>query len=238
MWAEHGVEGARPCQGGGARRGRTRRADRRRTGGRDPGGAAEALSRENRRLKRLLCDAKLELPAACVEDVDYPPHRKLDKKVVQQLATCRWVQQAQVVTSIGATGTGKTYLACALANQACGRGYKAICRRASRLFDELALSRADGSYPRLLTRIARTDVLILDDWGMSPIRDAERCDMLEVLDDRHGIRATIMTSQVPPGKWNDLAGDPTTADAIWDRLLHGAHRLQIKGPSRRKTATT
>lgn len=107
-------------------------------------------------------------------------------------------------------------------------------RRASRFFDELALARADGSYPRLLVRIARVDVLVLDDWGMTPIRDAERRDMLEIIDDRCGSRATVMTSQNPPQKWHDLVGDPTTADATCDRLLHNAHRIDLNGPSRRK----
>jgi DNA replication protein DnaC len=196
---------------------------------------AEAMYRENRRLRRLLREAKLKIASACIEDIDYAPQRHLDKAAVRQLANCRWVQQAQTIAITGATGTGKTYLACALANHACRKGFSALYRRASRFFDELALARADGSYPRLLARIARVDVLVLDDWGMAPIRDAERRDMLEVLDDRCGSRATVMTSQVPPQKWHDLVGDPTTADAICDRLLHNAHRIDLKGPSRRKT---
>lgn len=195
---------------------------------------AESLHRENRRLRRLLRDAKLKLPSACIEDVDYSPQRQLDKAAVRQLANCRWVQQAQTVAITGATGTGKTYLACALANHACRKGHSAMYRRASRFFDELAQARADGTYPRLLIRIARVDVLVLDDWGMSPLREAERKDMLEILDDRSGARATVMTSQIPPNKWHDLVGDPTTADAICDRLLHNAHRIDLKGPSRRK----
>lgn len=195
---------------------------------------AETLHRENRRLRRLLRDAKLKVPAACIEDVDYSAQRHLDKALIRQLANCRWVQQAQTIAITGATGTGKTYLACALANHACRRGFSAMYRRASRFFDELALARADGSYPRLLVRIARVDVLVLDDWGMTPIRDAERRDMLEIIDDRCGSRATVMTSQIPPQKWHDLVGDPTTADAICDRLLHNAHRIDLKGPSRRK----
>lgn len=196
---------------------------------------AEELHRENRRLRRLLRDAKLKIPTACIEDVDYPTARQLDKAVVRQLANCRWVQQAQTVAITGATGTGKTYVACALANHACRKGFSAMYRRAPRFFDELALARADGSYPRLLVRIARVDVLVLDDWGMNPLREHERRDMLEIIDDRSGSRATVMTSQIPPNKWHDLVGDPTTADAICDRLLHNAHRIDLKGPSRRKT---
>lgn len=196
---------------------------------------AEALHRENRRLRRLLREAKPKLPAACIEDIDYAAQRALDKATIRQLATCSWVQQAQTIVITGATGVGKTYLACALSNLACRKGLSAMYRRASRFFDELALARADGSYPRLLARIAKVSVLVLDDWGMTPVREAERRDMLEVLDDRYGSRATIMTSQVPPEKWHDLVGDPTTADAICDRLLHNAHRIHLKGPSRRKT---
>lgn len=195
---------------------------------------SEMLHRENRRLRRLLRDAKLKLPSACIEDIDYSAQRQLDKAAVRQLATCRWVQQSQTIAITGATGTGKTYLACALANHACRKGFSAMYRRATRFFDELALARADGSYPRLLTRIARIDVLVLDDWGMTPIRDAERREMLEIIDDRCGSRATVMTSQISTEKWHDLVGDPTTADAICDRLLHNAHRITLKGPSRRK----
>jgi DNA replication protein DnaC len=195
---------------------------------------AESLHRENRRLRRLLREAKLKLPSACIEDVDYAAQRHLDKAAIRQLANCRWVQQAQTIAITGATGTGKTYLACALANHACRKGFSAMYRRSSRFFDELAHAHADGSYPRLLIRIARVDVLVLDDWGMSPLRDAERRDMLEILDDRSGTRATVMTSQIPPSKWHDVVGDPTTADAICDRLLHNAHRIELKGPSRRK----
>lgn len=195
---------------------------------------AETLHRENRRLRRLLRDAKLRIASACIEDIDYPSQRQLDKAAIRQLATCRWVVGAQTVAITGATGTGKTYLACALANHACRKGFSAMYRRATRFFDELALARADGSYPRLLARIARVDVLVLDDWGMAPIRDAERREMLEILDDRSGSKATVMTSQVSTEKWHDLVGDPTTADAICDRLLHNAHRIKLQGPSRRK----
>jgi DNA replication protein DnaC len=132
------------------------------------------------------------------------------------------------------TGTGKTYLACALAQQACRKGHRAIYRRASRLFSELALARADGTYARLLTRFARAEVLVRDDWAMAPITDAERRDLLEVLEDRYGTRSTIVTSQVPPRKWHEHIAEPTHADAICDRLIHNAHKLVLTGPSRRK----
>jgi len=195
---------------------------------------AEWLDRENRRLGRLLKDAKLKLAAACVENVDYPPRRQIDKATVRQLATCRWVQEHQNVVVTGATGTGKTFLACALAQTACRKGFSALYRRASRLFDELTLARADGSYPRLLSRIARVDVLILDDWGLTPMRPDDRRDLNEILEDRYGSRSTIVTSQLLTDQWHDYLGEPMIADAILDRLLHNAHRLVLKGPSRRK----
>jgi DNA replication protein DnaC len=195
---------------------------------------AEWLARENKRLARALREAKLKLPHACIEAIDYPARRELDKPVIRQLATCRWIAEHQQVLVIGATGTGKTFIACALANQACRRGYRAYYRRASRLFDDLKLARADGTYGRLLGRLARLDVLLIDDWGLAPPQDQERRDLLEILEDRSGTRSTIVTSQLPPGQWHDLIGEPTLADAICDRLLHNAHRLVLKGPSRRK----
>lgn len=195
---------------------------------------AECLFRENRRLGRLLKEAKLKIGEACVEDIDYPPRRELDKAIVRQLATCRWVQEHQNVTVTGATGVGKTYVACALAQQACRRGFSAIYRRASRLFDELTMARADGSYARLLGKLARTDILVIDDWGLTPSRDTERQDLLEILEDRYGSRSTIMSSQIPRDKWHDYLGDATVADAILDRIIHNAHKLVLNGPSRRK----
>jgi DNA replication protein DnaC len=194
---------------------------------------AEWLYRENRRLQRALKEAKLKLGHAVVEDIDYTAKREIDRAVIRQLATCRWVEEHQNVVISGATGTGKTYVACALAQQACRKGYRACYRRASRLTDELTLARADGTYVRVLSRFARVDVLIIDDWGHAPLRDQERHDLLEILDDRYGVRSTIMTSQLEPKLWHDHIGDPTNADAICDRILHNAHKLRLKGPSRR-----
>jgi DNA replication protein DnaC len=134
----------------------------------------------------------------------------------------------------GSTGTGKTYVSCALAQQACRKGYRAIYRRATRLNEELALAHADGTYSILLARLARADVLVIDDWGLAPPKDQERRDLLEVLEDRCGDRSTVLTSQVPTAKWHDYIGDPTVADAVCDRLLNNAHRIVLKGPSRRK----
>jgi DNA replication protein DnaC len=197
---------------------------------------AEWLARENKHLARALQEAKLKLPHACIEAIDYPARRELDKSVIRQLATCRWVQEHHAVIVTGATGTGKSFIACALAQQACRKGYRAYYRRASRLFDDLRLARADGTYGRLLGKLARMDVLVLDDWGLAPVQDQERRDLLEILEDRYGTRSTIVTSQLPPTQWHDHIGEPTLADAICDRLLHNAHRIVVKGPSRRKEA--
>jgi DNA replication protein DnaC len=197
---------------------------------------AEYLSRENKRLSRRLREAKLRLGQACLEDVDYPPKRELDKATVRQLTTCRWVEEHHNVLITGLTGTGKSYLACALANQACRKGYRALYCRASRLFDELVLARATGTHVRVLAKLARMDVLVIDDWGLRALTEPERLDLLEILEDRHGARSTILTSQLPPEKWHDRLGDPTLADAILDRLVHGAYRVALKGPSRRKEA--
>jgi len=195
---------------------------------------AEWRARENKRLARALHEAKLKLSHACIEAIDYPARRELDKAVIRQLATCRWVEEHHGVLISGMTGTGKSFLACALAHQACRKGYRVLYRRASRLFHELTLARADGTYVRLLGKLARMDVLLIDDWALAPLQDQERRDILEILEDRYGMRSTIITSQLPPAQWHDYIGEPTLADAICDRLLHNAHRIVLKGPSRRK----
>lgn len=195
---------------------------------------AERLYRHNRKLKRRLEEAKLKLRSAAVEDIDYSAKRELDKSVIRQLAACEWVEQKQGIIITGATGTGKTFLACALAQAALRKGHRAMYRRATRFFDEMEQARADGTYPRLLQRIAKIDVLVLDDWGLSRVDEAQRRDLMEVLDDRHGERSTILTSQLPTSKWHDYLGDPTIADSICERLMHRAHKLALKGPSRRK----
>jgi len=151
----------------------------------------------------------------------------LDKAVIRQLATCRCIAEHHQVLVIGATGTGKTFIACALANQACGRGYRAYYRCASRLSDDLKLARADGTYGRLLGKRARLDVLLIDDWGLAPPQEQERRDLLEILEDRYGTARRSSTSQLPPGQWHDHIGEPTLADAICDRLLHNAHRRSL-----------
>lgn len=194
----------------------------------------EYLARENKRLTRRLREAKLKLTQACVEDIDFPSQRGLDKGLIRQLASCAWVQEHQNVLITGLTGTGKSFIASALANQACRKGFRALYCRTSRLFDELVLARATGMHVRLLGKLARMDVIVLDDWGLKQLADQERLDLLEIFEDRCGTRSTIVTSQLPPDTWHDRIGEPTLADAILDRLLHGAHRIALKGPSRRK----
>ena len=195
---------------------------------------AESIARDNARLTKNLRDAKLRIADACIEGVDFPRERQLEKSVVRQLATCRWIAEHQTVIVTGATGTGKSYIACALAHQACRKGMRAIYRRVPRLFDELRLARADGTYQRLLTRFAKTDVLVLDDFAISPLTEESRRDLLEILEDRYGLRATVITSQLKHDRWHDYLADPTVADAICDRVLHGAHKVALHGPSRRK----
>jgi DNA replication protein DnaC len=196
----------------------------------------ELSCREDRRLTRLLQLAKLHVPA-CAEDIDFRTPRGLDKGVMLRLASCAWVRNNEVVLISGATGTGKSFLACALGHSACRHGVATRYFRFSRLLGELSLARADGSYPKFLEKLARTQLLILDDFGLSPLTDAERRDLLEVLEDRYGRRATLITSQLPLEHWHTAVGDTTFADAILDRLIHHAHHISLKGASmRRKTS--
>ena len=195
---------------------------------------AEQLARDTRALTRRLKEAKLRLSHACLEDLDYSG-RKLDRALMRQLATCRWVVDHQHIVITGPTGVGKTFLACALGQQACRHRHRVIYRRLSRLFPELTLAHGDGTYSTLLARFARVDVLILDDWGVATLKDTQRQDLLEILDDRDGTRSTIITSQLPADRWHEYLADPTVADAILDRVIHRAHRLTLGGPSRRKS---
>ena len=190
----------------------------------------EHADRESRKLTRRLQQAKLR-EKACLEDVDYKHARGLDKAMVRRLATCKWVDKHQNVILTGPTGVGKTYIACALADQVCREGMTAIYRRMPRLLHELLVARADGSYSKLLARFAKTDVLVLDDWGIAPLSDQERRDLLEVFEDRHGARSTVIATQLPVDAWHAYIGEPTIADAILDRLVHNAHRLDLNGGS-------
>ncbi|MEJ2131090.1 MAG: IS21-like element helper ATPase IstB, partial [Gammaproteobacteria bacterium] len=193
---------------------------------------AEWLDRQNKRLTRALKEAKLRISSACIEDVEFAAERKLDRKKIRELSSCQWIENHQNVVITGKTGVGKSYLACALAQQACRKGYRAMYRRTPRLFDELRIAHADGTYLRLLARFARMDVLVIDDWGLAPPKDMDRRDLLEIMEDRYDLRSTIWTSQLPIDTWHDHMGDPTVADAVCDRLLHNAHRIVLQGPSR------
>lgn len=195
----------------------------------------EHIARDNRRLKSRLREAQLRLPEACIEDVETSASRGLAKAVALQLANGAWVDQHRNVLLTGMTGVGKSYVACALAQAACRRGLRALYRRTPRLFDELALAKAEGTYAKLLRRIDRADVLIVDDLGLGDVTSAQRHDLLEVIEDRYGRRSTIVTSQLPIQKWHDWIGDPTVADAILDRLVHNAYKINLKGASRRST---
>lgn len=193
----------------------------------------EFTERQAKKLSRRLQHAKFR-EAACLEDLDTRYPRGLDKLLLMRLATCQWVEQHEQVLFVGPTGVGKTYLACALGQKACREGYAVFYQRVPRLFHDLDIARADGSLLRLYQRLAKFDLLILDDWGLSHLTDTQRRDMLEILDDRYQRRATIVISQLPIKDWHTMMGEPTVADATLDRLIHGAHVIHLKGESMRK----
>jgi DNA replication protein DnaC len=189
--------------------------------------------KEDSRMQRYLKQAKLKLNA-CVEDIDYKTPRGIDQSVMMRLISCDWIKHHQNIIITGPTGAGKTYMACALANKACREGYRSFYIRSPKLYYELAVSRGDGSYGNLINKLARTQILVIDDLGLAPMKDAERRDLLEVIEDRHGNASTIITSQLPIENWHEHIGDPTIADAILDRLIHNAHKIKMKGGSMRK----
>jgi DNA replication protein DnaC len=190
----------------------------------------EITWRDNRRLRQ----AKLKQAQACMEDIDYRGSRNLDKRLMVTLAGCDWIRRAQNVLLTGPTGGGKTWLACALGNQACRQGFSVMYVRVPRLVEQMRIAHGDGSFGKLLAQLARIDVLLLDDWGLTPLQSSERHDLLEVVDDRVSARSTIITSQLPVDHWHAWLNDPTLADAILDRLVHASHRIALKGDSRRK----
>ncbi|WP_395850088.1 IS21-like element helper ATPase IstB [Cystobacter fuscus] len=191
---------------------------------------AEWMHRENKKLSTRLQHAKLR-QQACLEDIDYGHARALTKAQVMELATSKWVEGRQNVLLTGPTGVGKSFLACALGQKACRDGYSVVYRRASRLFNELAQARADGTHPNVLKRLAKAQVLILDDFGLEQMSAAERKELLEVLEDRYQVRSTVVTSQLEPKDWHAVIGDATLADAILNRLVHNAHRLKLADDS-------
>jgi DNA replication protein DnaC len=194
---------------------------------------AEYVHRENRQLTTRLRKAKFR-QQACIEDLLYTKRHGLTKTMVNSLASSRWVAARKNIILTGPTGIGKSYVACAFGNKACRDGYGVLYRRTSRLFDELAQARADGTYAQVLRRLAKTPVLILDDFGLQPLTASERKDLLEVLEDRYNLAATVVTSQLDPDQWHAVIGDETIADSICDRLVHGAHRIKLAGGSIRK----
>ena len=189
--------------------------------------------KEERRMKRLLKNAKLKING-CIEDIDFRTPRGIDKSVILRLANGDWIKRTQNIIITGPTGVGKTYLACAIANRACRMGYSAFYIRAPRLFQELAIARGDGSYPKIIKKLLKTNVLVIDDLGLAPMSATERRDLLEVIEDRHGLASTIVATQLPITSWHENIRDPTIADAILDRLIHNAHKINLKGESMRK----
>jgi len=193
----------------------------------------ELLARDNRRLERLLKTAKLRLLAA-IEELDYSRPRGLDRHVILQLAESHWVRERQALLICGPTGVGKTFLACALAQAAIRHGHSALYLRAPRMFDELAIARADGRLARLMASWARVDVLLIDDFLIRPLSADQAADLLEI-EDRAQQRSTILTSQLPIANWHEALGDPTIADAVLDRLLERANRIELVGDSMRRS---
>lgn len=194
----------------------------------------EVTYRNQHKQQRLLKKAKLKQATACLENLNQHPDRNMDKQLIANLTSCDWIRHHHNLLITGATGCGKTWIACAFAQQACRQGFTVIYIRLSRLLEELKIARGNGTFAKRLDQIAKTDLLLLDDLGLTPITQAERSDLLEVLDDRINHKSTIVTSQLPVDQWHAYFNDPTLADAILDRIIHNSHRLELKGDSMRK----
>ncbi len=194
---------------------------------------AEKISRDNKRTESRLRTAKLRL-AATLEDLDVKASRGLDRGVITALSTTNWIHSKQNILITGPTGAGKTYLACALAQKACRNGFSVSYFRATKLFEDLAIAKADGRYSKLLTTLKRKDLIVIDDFALAPLIEEERRDLLEVVEDRYDNRSTVIASQLPEKHWHDIIGEPTIADAILDRIVHNAHKITLKGESMRK----
>jgi DNA replication protein DnaC len=195
----------------------------------------EATFRDNRRLARRLTAAKLR-QAATIENIDYRTARGLDRALFQTLTTNQWVREHNHLAIVGPTGTGKSWLACALGNKACRDGFSVLYKRASRLFADLAQARGEGRLARLMTSLERTNLIIVDDWGPEPLTAEQARDLLEIVDDRYDKGSLLITSQVPVTQWHDIIANPTLGDAILDRIIHNAHRIELKGDSLRRSA--
>ncbi|MEN8264933.1 MAG: IS21-like element helper ATPase IstB [Nitrospirota bacterium] len=193
----------------------------------------EMDNRQDRKLRTLLAKARLRYSGASIEDINFRARRGISKDLILKLSQNGWIKDKRNIIITGSTGVGKTYFACALGNSACRAGISTYYVRLTRLFHELKISRADGSYGKLLQKLSRTNLLIVDDWGLSPLSDTERIDFLEIMEDRYNVRSTIISSQIPVDKWHDLIGEPTIADAICDRLIHNAHKIKLSGKSMR-----
>ena len=193
----------------------------------------EQAVRETKRLKTRLRKAKLRQDG-CVEDIDFRHPRGLDKSLVLRLSDCQWIKDHNNLIITGPTGVGKSFLACAFAQKACREEFNTLYIRMTKLFEDLSLAKGDGRYLKLLTSFAKADLLVLDDYGLVPLNQEQRHDFLEILEDRHELKSTLVTSQLPIEHWHEQIGDPTLADAILDRLVHSAHKIKLKGESMRK----
>jgi len=197
----------------------------------------EMTERDERRLNTRLKKAKLR-HQACIEDIDFSQSRGLDKQLILSLSSCDWLKAHYNVFVLGPTGVGKSYLACALAQKACRQGYSALYLRLPKLLSDLSLAKGDGRYGKLMAGFARTDLLVLDDWGLTKLNREQRRDFLEIIEDRYDLHSTIITSQLPVSHWHEIIDDPTLADAILDRLVHNAYQINLKGESMRKKKRT